>query len=229
MGKWTHNNCVILIFPPSLGHWMWYGFRCLRVGQYNFSTSGYSPNCCSYHCRWWCKLTAPAQRHLCGKGCVADSSRRGDQRTENMLYNKTFVPIGVTQVDMYILRSCMISGKHSMVGFFGITSQRVLTIVTNKQSALVQAVPSHVATSAVTKTRDIPRTTCGGCCACRWSGAYGWGGSCMLSCLLMWFRCGWRRESRCWTGRRLSTCKSVRICHRATSLYLTFSFARQLK
>jgi hypothetical protein len=88
---------------------------------------------------------------------------------------------------------------------------------------LVRTVLSHVVTSATTKTRDIPCTTCGGCCTC------GWGGSSWCSCLLTRCRCGWRRRAgaelddefllqKCWNmsssgvpALRVQLCKQTQI------------------
>src|SRR5687767_3333594 len=91
--------------------------------------------------------------------------RRSDLCTKNTLHNKTFIPIGVARVDMD-LHSCMVSGKHRMLSIFRITSGRVLTIVTKKQSELVRTVPKHVAKSFTTMILNIPCTACGRGGAC---------------------------------------------------------------
>jgi len=48
-----------------------------------------------------------------------------------------------------------------MLSFLGITSRRVLTIVTYEQGTLVWAVPNHVPKSFATMALNIPCTSCG--------------------------------------------------------------------
>jgi hypothetical protein len=38
----------------------------------------------------------------------------GDLYTKNTLDNKTLIPIGTPRIDMYVRRSCIVSGKQSM-------------------------------------------------------------------------------------------------------------------
>jgi hypothetical protein len=43
-------------------------------------------------------------------------------RAEYALHNKTLVLVSIRGIHMFFLGSCKVSGKHSIYGFFGITS-----------------------------------------------------------------------------------------------------------
>jgi hypothetical protein len=62
-------------------------------------------------------------------------------RAKYALHDKTLILVSIRGIHMFFLGSCNVSGKHNKYGFFGITSRRILTIVTYNQCALVGAVP----------------------------------------------------------------------------------------